>query len=182
MGFFSAESAFSIFLLDSCEHFLLFSRASLARAALLATEEMKAHRDLKSVPWNTHMHSLQPQQHTSLTRSKCFERVTHNVSYVSCLTVPLLPQGPKGPRGVKGSAGDRGPMGPPVSVGGRCVPSTILLFFFTTSVCVCDTERERAINVPIPFFFQGEIGIPGNGSAGCPGFQVCDTGLDSLIR
>uniref|UniRef100_H2SII0 Collagen type VI alpha 1 chain n=1 Tax=Takifugu rubripes TaxID=31033 RepID=H2SII0_TAKRU len=61
--------------------------------------------------------------------------------------------GPKGPRGIKGSAGDRGPMGPTVSVGGRWPPPPFLhsdFWFLYTS---------------------GEVGIPGNGTAGCPGFQ-----------
>lgn len=26
--------------------------------------------------------------------------------------------------------------------------------------------------------FQGDVGIPGNGTAGCPGFQVCDGALE----
>lgn len=99
-----------------------FSRASLAGPALLATEGMKAHLDLKSVPWDTdtHMHTLRLQSLTGLMRSKCFEHAARHMLHVSCLTAPLILQGPKGPRGIKGSAGDRGPMGPSVSMAGRC--------------------------------------------------------------
>lgn len=114
----------------------LFSRASLEKPAVLATEGMKAHLDLKSVPWNTHthMHTLKLQSLTGLMRSKCFAHATHHMSDGSCLTVPLILQGPKGPRGVKGSVGDRGTMGSTVSVGGRCSPIPTPGYL---CVCVC---------------------------------------------
>lgn len=50
--------------------FPLFSRASLARTVLLATEGMKAHLDLRSVPWNTCLHALELKPRTGPTRSK----------------------------------------------------------------------------------------------------------------
>lgn len=38
-------------------------------------------------------------------------------------------------------------------------------------VCVCVRE-DGSVNISLPSF-QGEDGVPGNGTAGCPGFQVC---------
>lgn len=70
-------------------------------------------------------------------------------------------------------------------VWGADVFFTPFFCLLSTYVCVsvCDTEREReGYKCAYSLFFQGEVGIPGNGTAGCPGFQVCDSALDSMIR
>ena len=36
-------------------------------------------------------------------------------------------------------------------------------------MCVC-TIGSLSVSLSL---FQGEDGVPGNGTAGCPGFQVC---------
>ncbi|CAF97671.1 unnamed protein product, partial [Tetraodon nigroviridis] len=133
----------------------------LAKPVLLATEGMKAHLDLKSVPWDTHTHT-----HT-----------LHIRSCVSHLTVALILQGPKGQRGVKGSAGDRGPMGPPGDVG---IPGN------GTAGCpgfqghpgsrgdtACRLHLQGLKGTPGPKGDDGDAGDPGpdNSQPGAPGHK-----------
>lgn len=52
------------------------------------------------------------------------------------------------------------------------------MFHHSSLIPVRVCERGMAgLTVSVPLF-QGGVGSPGNGTAGCPGFQVCDGGLE----
>lgn len=167
---------------------LLFSRATLVRLDSLDTEEMKAQLDQR---WDQrhanaracthrHIHASKGIEDFKLQGKKGETQLWQNPLWVSCVSA-FISQGPKGRRGIKGAPGDRGLMGARVSEllweADVSHPSKILwaaMSFFYCAVflvfAMCVYMHQWLL---VYDGSQGEDGVQGNGSAGCPGFQVC---------